>query len=123
MILAESDDERARGARPSCARSSSRTSSGLFGAMSGPPVTVRLLDPPLHEFLPHPTDLREVEGSRREQTRRALEQLLDVSLGRPTRCSAPAGCRLGILYPEIYEMQVRASVRGGRPRAGTRPWR
>jgi pyruvate,orthophosphate dikinase len=86
---------------------------GLFEAMAGLPVTIRLLDPPLHEFLPHPDDLP--EGPERD--RAASLQEVNPMLG--TR-----GCRLGILYPEIYEMQVEAIVRAAlavRDRTGDKP--
>jgi hypothetical protein len=62
------------------------------------PVTVRLLDPPLHEFLPHPADLPEGSAARKR-----VEQLQEANPMLGTR-----GVRLGILFPELYEMQVRA---------------
>jgi pyruvate,orthophosphate dikinase len=70
----------------------------ILGAVDGRPVTVRLLDPPLHEFLPHPTDLP--EGS---PARKRVEQLQESNPMLGTR-----GVRLGLLFPELYEMQVRA---------------
>ena len=73
---------------------------GIFKAMAGLPVTIRLLDPPLHEFLPSPEEAESPEMARRI---RSLEEA-NPMLG--TR-----GCRLGLLFPEIYEMQVRAIVR------------
>ncbi len=79
----------------------------LFRIMVGLPVTIRLLDPPLHEFLPHTeADLNEVANSSGVPIAalRARAQLLHESnpmLGH-------RGCRLGVTYPEIYEMQVRA---------------
>jgi pyruvate,orthophosphate dikinase len=73
---------------------------GIFEAMAGLPVTIRLLDPPLHEFLP---PLEEARDSRMRQRIRALSES-NPMLG--TR-----GCRLGIQWPEIYEMQVRAIAR------------
>jgi pyruvate,orthophosphate dikinase len=72
----------------------------IFAAMAGLPVTIRLLDPPLHEFLP---PLEEAQDSRMRQRIRALSES-NPMLG--TR-----GCRLGIQWPEIYEMQVRAIAR------------
>ncbi len=72
---------------------------GLFEAMAGLPVCIRLLDPPLHEFLPHPEEL---EGAERERA----EALHETNPMLGTR-----GCRLHILYPEIPRMQVRAIVR------------
>ena len=87
---------------------------GLFEAMEGLPVTIRLLDPPLHEFLPDPDELP--EGPQRDRARSLQE--VNPMLG--TR-----GVRLGILYPEIYEMQVRrddARGQGGaRARGGDAP--
>ena len=79
----------------------------IFKIMSGLPVTVRLLDPPLHEFLPHgEAEMQEVAaaaGAPLEQVRQRSSQLEENNpmLGH-------RGCRLGITYPEIYEMQARA---------------
>jgi pyruvate,orthophosphate dikinase len=70
----------------------------ILQAVGGRPVTVRLLDPPLHEFLPHPSQLP--EGS---TERRRVEQLQEANPMLGTR-----GVRLGLLFPELYEMQVRA---------------
>jgi pyruvate,orthophosphate dikinase len=70
----------------------------ILEALDGRPVTVRLLDPPLHEFLPHPSDLP--EGS---PERKRVEQLQEANPMLGTR-----GVRLGLLFPELYEMQVRA---------------
>ena len=85
----------------------------IFEAMAGLPVTIRLLDPPLHEFLP---PLEEARDSRMRQRIRALSES-NPMLG--TR-----GCRLGIQWPEIYEMQVRAIARAAlavQERAGEAP--
>jgi pyruvate,orthophosphate dikinase len=76
---------------------------GIFEAMAGLPVTIRLLDPPLHEFLP---SLDEATDQRMRDRIRALHEA-NPMLG--TR-----GCRLGLQWPEIYEMQVRAIVRAAR---------
>ena len=76
--------------------------------MDGLPVTIRLLDPPLHEFLPH--DEASTERRARAGTRGRDADHGSRSCTRSTRCSGTRGCRLGILYPEIYEMQVRAIV-------------
>jgi pyruvate, orthophosphate dikinase len=79
----------------------------LFRIMHGLPVTVRLLDPPLHEFLPHSeAEIEEVAaaaGADPEKLRRRAASLKEVNpmLGH-------RGCRLGVSYPEIYEMQARA---------------
>jgi pyruvate, orthophosphate dikinase len=75
---------------------------GILRAMSGHPVTIRLLDPPLHEFLPSLEEL----GPGQERIAARVKALREVNPMLGTR-----GCRLGILYPEIYEMQVRAIVR------------
>jgi pyruvate,orthophosphate dikinase len=75
----------------------------IFEAMAGLPITIRLLDPPLHEFLP---PLEEARDSRMRQRIRTLSEA-NPMLG--TR-----GCRLGILWPEIYEMQVRAIARAAK---------
>ncbi len=79
----------------------------LFTIMSGLPVTIRLLDPPLHEFLPKSDDelaqLAAVTGTSVEDLRHRASQLQEYNpmLGH-------RGCRLGISYPEIYEMQAQA---------------
>jgi pyruvate,orthophosphate dikinase len=75
----------------------------IFDAMAGLPVTIRLLDPPLHEFLPPP------EQAVDERTRRRIRQLQESNPMLGTR-----GCRLGLQWPEIYEMQVRAIIRAAR---------
>ena len=92
---------------------------GIFDAMKGLPVTIRLLDPPLHEFLPNLPDLRaQVERARIEQTDdlEELEKLLarveEIHEGNPML--GTRGVRLGILYPEIYEMQVHAIMRAAK---------
>jgi pyruvate,orthophosphate dikinase len=89
---------------------------GLFEAMSGLPVTIRLLDPPLHEFLPSLTDLAAeheravIEDSYRlESLEQIIKRVEDISEENPML--GTRGCRLGILYPEIYEMQVKAIMR------------
>src|SRR3954447_4901695 len=92
---------------------------GLFEAMKGLPVTIRLLDPPLHEFLPDLPDLAaQVERARIEQTDdlEQLERLLETTerISEENPMLGTRGCRLGILYPEIYEMQVKAIMRAAR---------
>jgi pyruvate, orthophosphate dikinase len=72
----------------------------IFEAMAGLPVTIRLLDPPLHEFLPS------LEQARDDRMRQRIRQLQESNPMLGTR-----GCRLGLQWPEIYEMQVRAIVR------------
>ena len=80
---------------------------GLFRAMSGRPVTIRLLDPPLHEFLPQDDDVRRQLASKLGV---ALEYVIERirALHEENPMLGCRGCRLGILYPEITEMQVRA---------------
>ncbi len=95
---------------------------GLFEAMAGLPVTVRLLDPPLHEFLPNLPDLAaHVERARIEESddlaelERLLARTEEISEENPML--GTRGCRLGILYPEIYEMQVHAILRAAKAAA------
>lgn len=80
---------------------------GIFKAMAGLPVTVRLLDPPLHEFLPHTEkELRELAS----EMGVAFEQLntKNSSLHEFNPMLGHRGCRLAVTFPEIYEMQVKA---------------
>lgn len=82
---------------------------GIFEAMDGFPVTIRLIDPPLHEFVPHDRakqeELAKKIGISAEAVARRVEQLHEANpmLGH-------RGCRLSITYPEILEMQVRAII-------------
>ncbi len=82
---------------------------GLFRAMNGLPVTIRLLDPPLHEFLPHEEDsIKDLAGTlgmppEKLRQRVAMLHELNPMLGH-------RGCRLAVTYPEILRMQVRAIV-------------
>ena len=80
---------------------------GIFEAMAGLPVTIRLLDPPLHEFLPHSHE--EIAGLAKAMKLpvAALERLVE-SLVEANPMLGHRGCRLGISYPEITEMQARA---------------
>ncbi len=92
---------------------------GIFSAMAGLPVTIRLLDPPLHEFLPNAEDLAgAIERARIEdahdlpQLERLLDRVHEISEENPML--GTRGVRLGILYPEIYEMQVHAILRAAK---------
>ena len=92
---------------------------GIFEAMAGLPVTIRLLDPPLHEFLPNAEDLAAaVERARLEDAHdlprleRLLERVHEISEENPML--GTRGVRLGILYPEIFEMQVHAILRAAK---------
>ena len=80
---------------------------GIFKVMSGLPVTIRLLDPPLHEFLPVERDQQRLIA---EQLRLPLHQVARkiASLHEFNPMLGHRGCRLGITFPEIYEMQVEA---------------
>jgi len=80
---------------------------GIFRVMKGLPVTIRLLDPPLHEFLPHAD--AEIEALAREMGVQAATLKAKVeSLHEFNPMLGHRGCRLAITYPEIYDMQVRA---------------
>jgi pyruvate, orthophosphate dikinase len=102
---------------------------GLFEEMEGLPVTIRLLDPPLHEFLPNLADLSaQVEHARLaakvdavleqdeppelEELEAVLKRVEEIHEENPML--GTRGCRLGILYPEIYEMQVEAILRAAK---------
>ncbi len=92
---------------------------GIFEAMAGLPVTIRLLDPPLHEFLPNIAELSasveraRIEGSTKlPELERVLARVEEIAEENPML--GTRGCRLGILYPEIYEMQVRAIMRAAK---------
>ncbi len=82
---------------------------GIFEAMAGLPVTIRLLDPPLHEFLPHDeagqTEVATQLGVPVEKVKRRVEQLHEANPMLGLR-----GCRLAIRYPEIGDMQIRAII-------------
>ncbi|QGQ93968.1 pyruvate, phosphate dikinase [Paenibacillus psychroresistens] len=92
---------------------------GIFTAMAGLPVTIRLLDPPLHEFLPNLEDLvsrhirMTIQETERSAEQDALEKLIRKvrSMHETNPMLGQRGCRLGILFPEIYEMQIEAIFR------------
>ena len=117
MILAE-DAEQRKESLAKLLPMQQKDFEGIFKALAGLPVTVRLLDPPLHEFLPH--------------GEKALQRLAQEMGVEPSAVQARAealaeanpmlghrGCRLGITAPEIYEMQVEAVVRAACVRART----
>ncbi|WP_407923682.1 pyruvate, phosphate dikinase [Cohnella fermenti] len=84
---------------------------GIFAAMDGLPVTVRLLDPPLHEFLPKAGELQtSLAEAKSEAERTEIKQLIRKvqSLHEANPMLGQRGCRLGIVYPEIYDMQIEA---------------
>ncbi len=80
---------------------------GIFEAMNGFPVTIRLLDPPLHEFLPHGGEESKLLARQLGLTRAALAHVVE-GLREANPMLGHRGCRLGITYPEITEMQARA---------------
>jgi pyruvate, orthophosphate dikinase len=118
MIMADTEDER-RAALAELQPLQQEDFEGLFAAMAGLPVTIRLLDPPLHEFLPKEADLvHAIDRARLDQSEelQELEQTLERTrqIQETNPMLGTRGCRLGIVYPEIYEMQVRALMRAAR---------
>ncbi|GGF58530.1 pyruvate, phosphate dikinase [Terasakiella brassicae] len=121
MILADNEEKR-REALADILPFQRQDFEDLFEIMEGLPVTIRLLDPPLHEFLPHSERdmalVAEVAGMSVEHVKERASEMAEQNpmLGH-------RGCRLGITYPEIYEMQTRAifeaacnvTKRGGKP--------
>ena len=115
MIMADDDDAR-REALLELLPLQQADFEGLLSAMEGQPVTIRLLDPPLHEFMPDRLELTErlaaarAEGSREiAALEHSLERVQALSEGNPML--GTRGVRLGLIHPQIYEMQVRAIFR------------
>ena len=106
MILADDEAERRR-ALDRLLPFQQADFEAILEAMAGLPVTIRLLDPPLHEFLPAE------DSATSERMRRRIRELRELNPMLGTR-----GCRLGLQWPEIYEMQVRAIARAARAVAG-----
>ena len=108
MILAESVEERKK-ALAKLLPHQRVDFEGLFRAMKGKPVTVRTLDPPLHEFLPHDAkgqeEIAKQLGVKKEVIAERVKALHEFNPMLGFR-----GCRLGIVYPEITEMQARAII-------------
>lgn len=111
MIMAESKEDREESLNRIMSMQK-EDFKGLFKVMDGLPVTIRLLDPPLHEFLPNYEDLlvkiaeAKVSGGNTEDNKRMLKIVEDLKESNPMLGNR--GCRLGITFPEIYEMQVNA---------------
>jgi pyruvate,orthophosphate dikinase len=108
MILADTEQER-RAALAKLLPFQKADFVGIFREMAGLPVTVRLLDPPLHEFLPKPEQTKQIAelandlGVSEAKIRERIEALHELNPMLGFR-----GCRLGVVYSEIYEMQVKA---------------
>ncbi|MEF3313057.1 pyruvate, phosphate dikinase [Paenibacillus sp. GYB004] len=125
MILAETKEER-EAALVKLLPMQQEDFEGMFRAMDGLPVTIRLLDPPLHEFLPNADELRaraaelaadirsggDPSGELRSQAAELETMLRKVkSLHEANPMLGQRGCRLGVLFPEIYDMQTEAVFR------------
>jgi pyruvate,orthophosphate dikinase len=115
MIMADSEEER-RAALEELLPLQQDDFEGLFREMAGLPITIRLLDPPLHEFLPDREHLaQEIARARAEgsddldELQQTLERVHALEEANPML--GTRGCRLGVVHPEIYEMQARAIVR------------
>ncbi|HEB34626.1 MAG TPA: pyruvate, phosphate dikinase [Candidatus Aminicenantes bacterium] len=116
MILSETEEERKK-ALSKLLPFQKKDFYGLFKEMRGYPVTIRTLDPPLHEFLPRKEDLmvelavlKAMKNKGKEKKVQELEKLLErvKTLSEFNPMLGHRGCRLGISYPEIIEMQVTA---------------
>jgi pyruvate,orthophosphate dikinase len=106
MILADTPAERAA-ALATLLPMQRSDFAAIFRAMEGLPVTIRLLDPPLHEFLPHKEE-EIAEVARAAGTEVARVRQRTVALHEANPMLGHRGCRLGVTFPEIYEMQARA---------------
>ncbi len=106
MILAETEKAR-RSALAKLLPYQRKDFAGIFKAMKGHPVTIRLLDPPLHEFLPHDDSaIRGLADKLNVPQEKIIERVKALHEQNPML--GHRGCRLGIAYPEITEMQARA---------------
>jgi len=106
MILANSEDSR-RDALAKILPTQRDDFAAIFRIMEDRPCTIRLLDPPLHEFLPHTeADIETVAASIGVPARELMARARELAETNPML--GHRGCRLGISYPEIYEMQARA---------------
>jgi len=106
MILSE-DEEGRRRALDKLLPYQKQDFKGIFEVMTGLPVVIRLLDPPLHEFLPHEEkEQQEVAGKMGVDPRKIKDKVTSLHEFNPML--GFRGCRLGVVYPEINEMQVRA---------------
>ncbi len=108
MIIAETTEERQR-ALKKLLRYQRRDFVGILTAMEGLPVTIRLLDPPLHEFLPHEPDQQRLLAKELDVPVSKIQQRV-TALHEMNPMLGHRGCRLSITYPEILVMQVTAIV-------------
>ncbi len=106
MIIADTEEER-RAALAKIEPLQQGDFEGLFRAMAGLPVTIRTLDPPLHEFLPHEEHEIEALASKLGVDPKKVKSRVD-GLREANPMLGFRGCRLGLIYPEITEMQARA---------------
>ena len=128
MIMADTEEDR-EAALDELLPLQQKDFEGIFEEMAGLPVTIRLLDPPLHEFLPNAEDVvQELEHARNggegniEELERTLDRVHALSEVNPML--GTRGVRLGIIHPEIFRMQVRAIMRAAgavRDRTGKAP--
>ena len=110
MIFAENLQERTK-ALNALLPEQRKDFKALFSVMNGHPVTVRLLDPPLHEFLPHgDKDITQFAESANIPETKVRKRLAELHESNPML--GHRGCRLGVTYPEIYAMQARAIIEG-----------
>lgn len=121
MILAAEDGEKRKAALEKILPMQKSDFIGIFREMRGLPVVIRLLDPPLHEFLPK--DKKEVEqlSARLAIPPEIIEQKVEA-LKELNPMLGHRGCRLGITYPEIYEMQARAIIEAASEVADAKPY-
>jgi len=109
MIVADSLEERLEALKPILELQISDFK-GIFEAMDGKPVTVRLLDPPLHEFVPHTeAEVRELAAELGKDAEKLIKRVEGLQELNPML--GHRGCRLGITYPEVYDMQVEAIMK------------
>ena len=111
MIIADSKEERVR-QLDKLEKMQEEDFLGIFEAMEGLPVTIRLLDPPLHEFLPKVPKLEDelAKASPDSESAKKIKSVIARAndLHEMNPMLGFRGCRLGMIYPEIYEMQIRA---------------
>jgi pyruvate,orthophosphate dikinase len=109
MIVADSLQERLDALKP-ILKLQIDDFKGIFEAMDGKPVTIRLLDPPLHEFVPHTeAEVRQLAKELKKDPEALIKRVEGLKEINPML--GHRGCRLGITYPEVYDMQVEAIMK------------